>query len=110
MSAAVMSAVIIRAIISPGGGMLPHNQQFLQAHNAHYGHSEYGQRIRQALIAAGADLQHLKVQDLAAIDHLHGGAKPATLQLAKLVGIQSGLKVADLGGGIGGPARTLAAE
>ena len=43
-------------------------------------------------------------------DHLHGGGKPATLRLASLAGIGPGSRVADLGGGIGGPARTLAAE
>ena len=90
--------------------MLPHDERFVRALNAHYGHSEYGDRIRHALVAAGADIDHLTAADLAPFDHLHGGQRPATLHLAALAGITGALQVADLGGGIGGPARTLAAE
>lgn len=90
--------------------MIPHNERLIDALKAHYGHSSFGERIRLALEAAGVDLAQLTVADLAPFDHLHGGQKPATLQLARLAGITPGIRVADLGGGIGGPARTLAAE
>ena len=90
--------------------MLPHDDNLVKAFNAHYGHSEVGDRIRRALETAGADLERLAVTDLAPFDHLHGGGKSTTLHLARLAGVTPGLRIADLGGGIGGPARTLAAE
>jgi SAM-dependent methyltransferase len=90
--------------------MIPRSERLIDALKAHYGHSAFGDRIRLALEAAGVDLTQLTVEDLAPFDHLHGGQKPATLQLARLAGITPGSRVADLGGGIGGPARTLAAE
>lgn len=51
----------------------------------------------------------LQVDDLAALDQLHAGGKPATLALARLAGLRAGMSVLDVGGGLGGPARTLAA-
>ena len=90
--------------------MLPQNDKLITAVTAHYSHSEFGDRIRRALEAAGADLGRLTVADLAPYDHLHSGSKPATLQLAGLAGLTKGWRVADLGGGIGGPARTLVTE
>lgn len=66
--------------------------------------------ILAALAAAGKDLAALTVDDLAASDHFHGGGKPATMRLARLLDARPGLRVLDVGGGLGGPARTLAAE
>ncbi len=64
-----------------------------------------------ALAAAGKDLDHLGVEDLAATDQFHGGGRPATLRLAELAGFVNpadGRAVLDVGGGLGGPSRTLA--
>jgi SAM-dependent methyltransferase len=69
-----------------------------------------GQAILDALSAAGRDLDALTVDDLAPSDQFHGGGKPATERLARLAGLAPGMRVLDVGGGIGGPARTLAAE
>jgi SAM-dependent methyltransferase len=66
--------------------------------------------ILAALAAAGKSLEALTVDDLAVTDQFHGGGKPATLRLARLLGARDGLRVLDVGGGLGGPARTLAAE
>src|SRR5262245_34795778 len=44
------------------------------------------------------------------VDHFHGGALAATQTLAKLGELTAGEQVLDMGGGFGGPARTLAAE
>jgi SAM-dependent methyltransferase len=46
--------------------------------------------------------------DLAAFDHFHIGGRGATLALLGLAQLQPGQRVLDLGGGLGGPARTLA--
>jgi sarcosine/dimethylglycine N-methyltransferase len=66
--------------------------------------------ILDALAAAGKNVDALTVADLAPADHFHGGGKPATDRLARLAKLSPGLRVLDVGGGIGGPARTLALE
>jgi SAM-dependent methyltransferase len=66
--------------------------------------------ILDALAATGKDVNALTVDDLAPADHFHGGGKPATVRLARLAAPPPGSRVLDVGGGIGGPARTLAAE
>lgn len=76
----------------------------------HWGREHLAESILDALRAAGKDLDALTVDDLAVTDQFHGGGKPATTRLAKLCGARAGLSVLDVGGGLGGPARTLAAE
>ena len=66
--------------------------------------------ILRALAAAGKNLDALTLDDLAPADQFHGGGKPATDRLARLSGLRPGLRVLDVGGGLGGPARTLARE
>src|SRR5262245_3949040 len=61
-------------------------------------------------LAVGRDLDALTIDDLAPADQFHSGGKGATLRLARLAGARPGLRVLDVGGGLGGPARTLAAE
>jgi ubiquinone/menaquinone biosynthesis C-methylase UbiE len=63
-----------------------------------------------ALAAAGKNLDALTLDDLGPADHFHGGGKAATDRLARLAGFRPGTRVLDVGGGLGGPARTLAAE
>jgi MPBQ/MSBQ methyltransferase len=64
-----------------------------------------------ALEAAGTDVTAaLRYEDMGSIDHFHGGALAATRALAKLGELSAGERVLDMGGGFGGPARTLAAE
>jgi ubiquinone/menaquinone biosynthesis C-methylase UbiE len=65
--------------------------------------------ILDALAAAGRDVDTLTVDNLAPADHFHGGGKAATDRLARLADIRPGMRVLDVGGGLGGPARTLAA-
>ena len=50
------------------------------------------------------------VDDLAPLDQFHGGGIGFTRRLAGLAGLTEGMHVLDIGGGLGGPARTLAAE
>lgn len=66
--------------------------------------------IEQACRHAGRDFQTLTREDIAALDEFHIRGRAATRELAQLAGVHSGMRVLDLGCGIGGPARTLAAE
>ncbi len=68
------------------------------------------QAILEALAASGKNLEALTIDDLAPMDHFHNGGKDATVGLARLAGLTPGLRVLDVGGGLGGPARTLAVE
>jgi len=68
------------------------------------------ERILATLMAAGKDLDALTEHDLAPIDQFHNGGTWATRKLLALAGISTGSHVLDIGGGIGGPARTLARE
>jgi SAM-dependent methyltransferase len=79
------------------------------AANAYWGRDELERAILDALAAAGKDVDALTVDDLAPADQFHGGGKKATERLARLAGLRPGLRVLDVGGGLGGPARTLAA-
>ena len=58
----------------------------------------------------GCDLEYLSCNDLAPIDHFHIRGKAASQELAKLAKVQPGLRILDIGGGIGGAARMLASE
>jgi SAM-dependent methyltransferase len=69
-----------------------------------------GARVLAALADAGKDLDALTIDDLAPADQFHGGGKDATLRLARLASLEPGTRVLDVGGGLGGPARTLAAQ
>jgi ubiquinone/menaquinone biosynthesis C-methylase UbiE len=76
----------------------------------HYGRSDLAAKILEALRAAGKDPDALTLEDLAPIDQLHARGAKATRQLARLASITSVMRVLDVGGGLGGPARTLASE
>jgi SAM-dependent methyltransferase len=88
---------------------LNHNE-YLQRVQDHWDRDELGQAIQDALIASGKSLDALTLDDLAPFDQFHGGGKWFTLRLAHLADLKPGMKVLDVGGGLGGPARTLALE
>jgi SAM-dependent methyltransferase len=81
-----------------------------EAANAYWGRTDLERRILDALAAAGKDLDALTIEDLGPADHFHGGGKAATDRLARLARLAPGTRVLDVGGGLGGPARTLAVE
>jgi sarcosine/dimethylglycine N-methyltransferase len=66
--------------------------------------------ILAALKARGSNLGALTTDELAPVDQFHGGGKPITVRLARLAVAGPGMRVLDVGGGFGGPARTLAVE
>ncbi len=66
--------------------------------------------VLEALRAAGREVDPVDPDDLAGLDEFHGLGRAATLTMAELAGIAEGERVLDVGAGIGGPARTLAAH
>jgi SAM-dependent methyltransferase len=75
---------------------------------AHYGDAALAQRLLGALSAAGLDTERLSVDDLAPVDEFHVGGRQATVDFAAQVGLRPGMKLLDVGSGIGGPARYFA--
>ncbi len=64
--------------------------------------------ILDALRQAGKELDRLKVEDLAPVDHFHARGFPATVELADTLTVKPQDHLVDIGCGIGGPARYLA--
>jgi SAM-dependent methyltransferase len=78
---------------------------------SHYwGRDGLGEAILETLAASGKHLDRLTIDDLAPLDQFHGGGKASTVRLARLAELAPGTRVLDVGGGLGGPARTLAVE
>jgi SAM-dependent methyltransferase len=75
----------------------------------HYRATGLTERLKAALSAFGSDEQRLTPQQLAGLDQFHTRGLPATVELAKLAGITADMLVLDVGSGVGGPARFLAA-
>jgi ubiquinone/menaquinone biosynthesis C-methylase UbiE len=78
--------------------------------NGQYGQHNLTEALLAALRQAGMDLNALTREDLASFEEIHVRGREATRDLARLAGVKEGQKVLDVGSGIGGPARTLAAE
>ncbi len=77
---------------------------------AHYGDADLLARIRGGLKAAGLDETALRAEDLAPVDEFHIGGREATVHAVAKMGLNAGMSVLDVGCGIGGAARYLAAE
>ncbi len=78
--------------------------------NKHYGRNDLMETILAGLRAAGKDPDHITYEDLTPVDNFHTRGRDSTRELARLAGFSPGLNVLDMGGGLGGPARLLAAE
>jgi SAM-dependent methyltransferase len=76
---------------------------------AHYTRSVIGETILAALTASGKDIEHLTPDDLAPVDEFHSRRRLATAELAALLAPGPRDHVLDVGSGIGGPSRFLAA-
>jgi ubiquinone/menaquinone biosynthesis C-methylase UbiE len=75
----------------------------------HYRSSGLTERLKTALAALGPEDQRLTPQQLGSLDQFHTRGLAATAELAKLTGITAEMSVLDIGSGVGGPARFLAA-
>jgi SAM-dependent methyltransferase len=85
-------------------------QSYADAVSAHYTVNKLGDTILASLRAAGMDPDALQVEDLAPLDQLHAGGLGATRALIRRACLQPGMRVLDVGGGLGGPARLIAHE
>ena len=81
-----------------------------QAVARHYAHGSLEETIMQALAAAGKDLNRLTTKDLAPVDEFHVGGRPATIAFAEQFGARAGMRLLDIGCGLGGAARYFAHE
>ena len=75
----------------------------------HYGRGGLLDRILAALIKAGKDPDHLTTDDLAPLDEFHSRRRKATEELARMLAPVASDRILDVGSGLGGPARYLAA-
>jgi sarcosine/dimethylglycine N-methyltransferase len=75
----------------------------------HYRATGLTERLKTALRALGPADQPLTPQQLGALDQFHTRGLTATAELATLARITAGVSVLDVGSGVGGPARFLAA-
>jgi cyclopropane fatty-acyl-phospholipid synthase-like methyltransferase len=75
----------------------------------HYSAIGFTERIKAALATIAPDSQLLTVAQLAPLDQFHTRGILATAELASAAGLDAFTRVLDLGCGIGGPARYLAA-
>jgi sarcosine/dimethylglycine N-methyltransferase len=75
----------------------------------HYRATGLTERVKAALAVFGPEDTRLTPQQLASLDQFHTRGLAATADLAKLAGIAADMSVLDIGSGVGGPARFMAA-
>lgn len=74
----------------------------------HYTHGALERTILDALAAAGKDLDRLKPSDLAPVDEFHIGGRQATIDFAGQLEVRPGMRLLDIGSGLGGASRYFA--
>lgn len=88
----------------------PIMEAYAAAVNDHYAPGGLTTAIREALGLDEREDRRVSRDVLASVDQFHIGGEAVALELADLAGLGPGQLVLDVGGGLGGPARTLAAE
>ncbi|HUI94443.1 MAG TPA: methyltransferase domain-containing protein [Xanthobacteraceae bacterium] len=81
----------------------------LEGVRAHYAAIGLTARLKPALAVLGPEDRRLTPAQLAPLDQFHTRGLAATAELGKLAGIAADMSVLDVGAGVGGPARFLAA-
>lgn len=76
----------------------------------HYTPDLLEQKILGALRAAGKNSESLSSRDLEAFDNLHLGGREAILELSGFMELRRGMRLLDVGSGVGGPARFFAED
>jgi MPBQ/MSBQ methyltransferase len=77
---------------------------------AQYARGDVWAAIASAIRDAGLDPDRLSLDDLAPLEEFHIGGRRASAELAEMAGLAPGGRVLDVGAGLGGPARLLAAR
>lgn len=77
---------------------------------AHYARDSLADALIARLAERGIAREAITLEHLNALDQMHVRGHEATLELADALGIGPSMSVLDLGAGIGGPARVLAAR
>jgi len=76
----------------------------------HYGKDGVVGRLSRALNEAGLDSDGVSWVDIAPLDQFHTRGLEATIEMAELAEVRRKAKVVDIGSGLGGPSRYLAAQ
>jgi ubiquinone/menaquinone biosynthesis C-methylase UbiE len=84
--------------------------EYARGINNYYGGTNFEAALLDAVRAAGGDPDRLTLDDLASLDQFHDGGRASTQALAQFAELRAGETVLDIGCGLGGPARTLAAD
>lgn len=84
--------------------------EYKKSINEHYIRDNLGKTILAAYESAGKDINSLTREDISTFEEFHIRGRIATRELGQLAELTEGMKVLDIGSGVGGPARTLAAE
>ncbi len=75
----------------------------------HYEQASLVERLKAALAADGLDGKPLTPGDLAPLDQFHSSGLAATVELARALHLYGSARILDIGSGLGGPSRYLAA-
>ncbi|GAG78495.1 unnamed protein product, partial [marine sediment metagenome] len=78
--------------------------------NKQYEQSDLASKISSALQSEGKNTIKLIRESLASFEDLHVRGRLATIELAQEAGIRDDMHILDIGCGIGGPARAIAAK
>jgi SAM-dependent methyltransferase len=74
----------------------------------HYGSAGLTEAVLGALASAGVDVMNLAATDLYPVDHLHAGGAAASEHVLDRLDVGPGMRLLDVGSGLGGPARMAA--
>jgi len=75
----------------------------------HYSAENVEERLLAALEANGTPREALTAEQLSAVDEFHVGGREATIAMAEQMKLRAGMRLLDIGCGVGGPARYFAA-
>lgn len=92
------------------GGEGKERERYVELINAQYGGKDLAESILRRLRKGKSEGAAILAEDLYPFDQVHTGGVEATRELVKMAGFRSGQRILDVGCGLGGSARLLAAE